>query len=267
MKKGIEGRSSSIRKDLKLLTVVLDVETIPDAAAAGRAGVDVTQVFPPWPIHELACVSLLSVARQADWSVHFHVQTFSRADLSEGAIIAEVERSIADAFEVISYNGRSFDIPVLMARAAVARERCPSIAKLMAQSRRAVSTHVDLLEEVTAHGAASRVKLADLCAAFDIPVKIDTHGSDVESLATQGAWEKIAHYCETDVVATWLALQFWRAAERDDPGAGDRAWEQLAVWIKGLQPELAHLLPYAAPPLPDRGGRALSQRHLAAIRY
>jgi hypothetical protein len=267
MKRGIEGRSSSIRKDLKLLTVVLDIETIPDAAAAGRAGVDVTQVFPPWPLHELACVSLLSVTRQADWSVHFHVQTFSRAELSEGAIIAEVERSIADAFEVISYNGRSFDIPVLMARAAVARESCPSIAKLMAQSRRAVSTHVDLLEEVTAYGAASRVKLADFCAAFEIPVKIDAHGSDVESLAAQGAWEKVAHYCETDVVATWLALQFWRAVERDDPGAGDRAWEQLAVWIRERQPELAHLLPYAEPLLPSRGGRALSQRHLAAIRY
>ena len=250
-----------------MLTVVLDIETIPDTVAAKRAGIDLTQGFPAWPIHELACVSLLSVDRHPDWSVQFEVQTLSRADMSEGAIVAGVERAIEDAFEVISYNGRSFDIPVLMARAAVARERCPNVARLMAQSRRTVSTHVDLLEEITGYGAASRLKLSDLCAAFAIPVKLEAHGSDVASLASAGEWESITRYCETDVVATWLALQFWRSAERDDPGAGDRAWEQLAAWVRAGQPHLAHLLPYAEPPIPARGGRAMSERHLAAIRF
>lgn len=250
-----------------MLTVVLDIETIPDAAAAERASIDLAQGFPAWPIHELACVSLLSVTREADWSLGFKIQTLSRADLSEGAIIAGVERAIEDAFEVISYNGRSFDVPVLMARAAVARERCPNLARLMAQRRRTASTHVDLLEEITGYGAASRLKLAELCAAFAIPVKFEAHGSDVASLAAAGEWANIARYCETDVVATWLALQFWRSAERDEPDAGDRAWEQLAAWVKAGQPLLAHLLPYAKPPIPARGGRALSEPHLAAVRF
>ena len=267
MKKGIEGRSSSIRKDPKLLTVVLDIETVPDAAAAQRGGIDLTQGFPAWAIHELACVSLLSVTRQADWSTQFEVQSLSRADLSEGAIVAGVERAIENAFEVITYNGRSFDIPVLMARAAVARERCPNLARLMAQSRRTASTHVDLLEEITSYGAASRLKLSEFCAAFAIPVKLEAHGSDVASLAAAGEWEGISRYCETDVVATWLALHFWRSAERDEPDAGDRAWQQLAAWVKARQPQLAHLLPYAEPPVPARGGRALSERHLADIRF
>lgn len=250
-----------------MLTVVLDIETITDAAAAKRGGIDLTQGFPAWPIHELACVSLLSVNRQPDWSIHFEIQTLSRADMSEGAIVAGVDRTIEEAFEVISYNGRSFDIPVLMARAAVARERCPNLARLLAQPRRAASTHVDLLEEITGYGAASRLKLSDFCAAFAIPVKLEAHGSDVASLAAAGEWESITRYCETDVVATWLALQFWRSAERDEPGAGDRAWEQLAAWVRAGQPHLAHLLPYAAPPVPARGGRAMSERHLTAIRF
>lgn len=267
MKKGAEGRSSPSPKDLQLLTVVLDIETIPDAEAASRAGIDLGEGFPAWPLHQLACVSLLSIDRGSGWNLNFQVETLSRADLSEGAIIAGVERTIENAQEVLTYNGRAFDVPVLMARAAVARERCPAIAKLMAQPRRYHDKHVDLLEEVTGYGAASRLKLADLCGAFSIPVKIDAHGGDVGALAAEGRWGAITRYCETDVVATWLALQFWRAAERDDPGAADQAWAQLASWIAAGQPELGHLLPYATAPVPGRGGRALSERHLAAISF
>jgi predicted PolB exonuclease-like 3'-5' exonuclease len=249
-----------------MLTVVLDIETMPDVAAAERAGIDLAQGFPVWPIHELACVSLLSVERDG-WSFSFKVESFTRADLGERGIIASVERALDGAFEVVTFNGRGFDVPVLMARAALARERCPMIAKLMAQPRRLSRTHVDLLEEVTGYGAAPRVKLSDLCAAFDIPVKMDAHGSDVASLAERGEWEAIAHYCETDVVATWLALQFWRSAERDEPHAADAAWSRLAGWIESNLPVLAHLLPYADVSAKQCGSPALSGAHIASIRF
>ncbi len=243
-------------------TIVLGIESIPDAAAASRAGVDLKEGFPAWPLHQIACVSLLTVTRQRSDQQTFDVETFSRAGLSERGIVASVERRIEDAFEVITFNGRSFDLPVLLTRAALTGERCPTIAKLMAQSRFRSGTPLDLLEEATAFGAAPRVKLSYLCAAFPIPVKIDVHGGEVGQLADDGNWDAISRYCETDVVATWLALQLWRSAQRADPEAVVPATRNLAEWIRGDQPRLAHLLPYASNCDPHGDGDMLGDPDL-----
>lgn len=250
-----------------MLTTVIDIETVPDADAAAQADIDLGDSFPAWPLHQIACVSILTVQRDINWKLQFGIGTLSRATMSEGAIIADLERYLENAREVVTFNGRSFDVPVLMARAAVARQACPNIAHLMAQPRRVAAKHVDVLEEITGHGAASRVKLAEFCAAFAIPAKVDTHGSDVSSLVAENRWDEVTRYCETDVTATWLALQFWRAAERNDPCSADEAWAQLADWIQSKQPRLTHLLPYAKPPTPARGGRALDAQRFDTIRF
>ena len=234
-------------------TLTIDIETLPDLAAHQRAGMDPAAGFPPFAMHEIACVSVLTVESH-DWdSRRFGIETLSRETTSERGIILEIEQMLASADEVVTFNGRAFDVPVLLARAAVTGQAVPRITRLYRRSH--VGFHADLLEEVTAFGIAPRLKLAQLCAAFAIPAKLDIDGGGVGELARAGEWKRISDYCETDVVATWLAQQMWRSTQL--AGLGHQRWQELSAWIMSEQPTLTHLLPYAQPPAYPLGGNAL----------
>jgi len=242
-------------------TITLDIEIIADPVACAAAGVDPAAGFPAWPLHQILCVSLLTHERTG-WDEHqFAIETFSRADNGERAILAEVERRLDQCDTVVTYNGRGFDVPVLLARAAITGEHVPSIAR--AHNRAAAGYHADLLDAVTANGAAVRPKLAELCAGWGIPCKMELAGEGVATLAAAGEFGRVARYCETDVVATWLAAQMWRQPEQ--PGYGVSMWRLLAGWIACDQPRLAHLLPYCVVPDQFGGGRPLDQEAVDAI--
>lgn len=230
-----------------------------------RAGTEPDGGFPPWALHELICASVLTVDRDHLGKPTFGIETYSRRTSSERAIVASVERSIENAFEVQTYNGAGFDIPVLLSRAALTGEPAPTIAKLHAQPRYRRGVHVDFLQEVTAYGAAPRVRLADLCGAYNIPVKVDASGDRVGEFIVAGAWDRIANCCETDVVATWLMGLFWRSAERFSPELITEGWTALSKWIRSDQPRLSHLLPYSTVPSLHRGGAALAEIHFAEL--
>jgi hypothetical protein len=238
-------------------TLFLDIETRPDAAACARAGIDLTAGFPPFPLHEILCVSILEIVRSGWEGVAFAIDTYSRIDLSERGIIDAVEERVSEAQCVVTYNGRSFDVPVLIARAAVCGLVVPAINTL---TIRTTGHHEDLLDEVSFNRAAPRLPLSALCAAFDIPVKVEAHGSEVTSMAEAGDLARVTRYCETDVVATYLAQRMWRSAQVRGTGIED--WNRLAAWICSDQPRLFHLLPYATPPRAGGGGACLTPARL-----
>lgn len=239
--------------------VVLDIETILDADAAARAGFEEEDGFPPFPLHSLACASLLVIEKDAMARPVFSIQSFSREQMSERAIVASVERVLSDSFEVITFNGRGFDIPALMTRVALTGEHAPTIARLHSQRRYTPGVHVDLLDVVTGYGAAPKLRLHQLCSAFSIPAKLEAEGGDVAALVAAGDWRKVVNYCETDVVATYLATQMWQGAERGAAEVAVESWTRLAHWIRANQPQLEHLLPYADPPALLSGGGALGE--------
>ncbi|MXP41882.1 hypothetical protein GRI75_09535 [Altererythrobacter soli] len=207
-------------------TVVLDVETIADSAAMERCGYqEEPGVFAPWPLHRLACASTLTIDRVDLNDLAFNLHSYSLLQMTERGIIASVERAVEQADQVLTYNGRAFDIPVLLARAAIAEEYVPTLARLGHQCRPGL--HQDLHQQIKGSGAG--IKLAHLCAAFSIPAKSGGAGNSVASLAAEGRWRDIEHYCETDVVATWLAAQMWDSCEH--PGFGRGRWELLSRWL------------------------------------
>lgn len=229
-------------------TVVLDIETIPDRDAMARSGYrEDPDVFAPWPLHRLACASVLTVAGSAMTGLTFDLRSYSLGQMGERDIVAGVERSIENADQVITYNGCAFDIPVLLARCVLNGEYVPTLARLGSRCRPGL--HLDLHQQVK--GTDGGVKLAHLCAAFAIPAKIGGRGNRVADLAADGRWSDIEHYCETDVVATWLAAQMWDSAE--NPGFGLERWELLASWLRSRpldNPKLAAFceVPSPAPP-------------------
>lgn len=211
-------------------TVVIDIETIADTAAMERAGyVPEPGEFAPWPFHAIVCASVLVVSRVGVGGLEFDLRSFSRANAGERGIVAGVEQALDGARAAISYNGRSFDVPVLMARAIIADEPAANIGKL--RNPALPAHHIDLLEEIKGRGPA--IQLAHLCAAFNIPVKTGGDGAGVAALAAAGAWEEIEHYCEQDVVATWLLAQHWLC--RDEPGFAREQWSKLARWLLGAR--------------------------------
>jgi hypothetical protein len=52
----------------------------------------------------------------------------------------------------------------------------------------------------------------------------------VAELADAGDWLAIEHYCEADVIATWLLAAMWDS--RDLPGHGAARWLELSRWLK-----------------------------------
>jgi hypothetical protein len=234
-------------------TVVLDVETIADLRAMERCGYrEEPGVFAPWPLHQLACASVLIVSRRSGADeLAFDLRSFSQREMTERGILVSVERAIENADQILTYNGRAFDIPVLLARAIIAGEFVPTLSRLGNRCRPGL--HYDLHQEIKDTGVS--IKLAHLCAAFSIPAKTGGDGGCVADLAAEGRWLDIEHYCETDVLATWLAAQMWESSER--PGFGRERWERLAEWLASRgkdNPRLAAFCkvppPFAPPPPP-----------------
>lgn len=242
---------------------VLDIETIADAEGLRLAGLEKAEgIFPPWPLHEIVCVSLLVIDSDICLGHRFSIQSHVASNLSEAAIIRETERTLAGVSSIVTFNGRGFDVPALIARAAVHQISAPTIAKLHAQRRYSSGSHIDLLDEVTHYGAAPRVRLADLCAAFRIPSKLGADGGQVGELVAGGEWERVSQYCEQDVICTYLAWQRWQAAERDAHEIAEQNIGGLVNWIEAQPQRLQHLRAFT-----KATGRSAIQEALPATFY
>jgi DNA polymerase elongation subunit (family B) len=117
---------------------------------------------------------------------------------------------------VITFNGRSFDVPFIYLRSAVLN--VPISRKDWLGYRYQVEPHCDLAEQLTFYGvsgregAARRFNLDFYCKAFgiDSPKSHGVTGHDVGHLVADGRYREIAEYCLRDVQATVRLFQIWR---------------------------------------------------------
>lgn len=230
-------------------TVTLDIETIPDEAAMARAGYEPGEDYAPWPLHQLACASLLVVETSGTAGLSFRIRSVTRDDHGERGIVEVVERELGTSAELITFNGAAHDLPILLARGLLGGVAMPAIGRFATGT--VMARHGDLMRELKVQGAPP-TSLKHLCAPLQIPVKQSPHDR-VASLAAQGNWAAVARYCEADVIATWVAAQLWRSTA--DPELGRQRWDDLAAWIAAEQPRLAHLTLFVKPAAwPGAGG-------------
>ena len=120
----------------------------------------------------------------------------------KGVTEAEMLKSfwrITDAADrVITFNGRSFDIPFLMLRSALNKIR-PT--KNLMTGRYDTSVHIDLLEQFTFYGLIKKFNLDFYCRAFGIesPKGKGISGMEVKNLYEAGRIKEIAVYCGKDI--------------------------------------------------------------------
>ena len=214
---------------------VFDIETVPDTDAAfnltGETSpdtdlrrkaiedyhLDITDgkySFPRQPFHKVVAISFLEAEIERDSGQEGYVLK----DLRSGGEAGFDEKQLLQGFftyverirpRLVSFNGRSFDLPVLKYRAMVHGISAPWLHKSgdkwnSYSYRFATDWHCDLLEVLSDFGASARVKLNEVCAAFGIAGKFGVDGSKVAEMMDAGQIDEIRHYCETDVLNTYL---------------------------------------------------------------
>jgi len=121
---------------------------------------------------------------------------------------------------LVSFNGRGFDLPMIMARAMCydlsaaayfeTNDRDNNKSKWENyRSRYDGRFHLDLLDHISDFGAVRGLKLDHVCASVGLPGKYDVHGDQVLQLYYAGEQAKIDEYCRSDVLNTyWLFLKY-----------------------------------------------------------
>jgi len=128
--------------------------------------------------------------------------------LPETEMLESFWKIIEVADQVVTFNGRNFDLPFLMIRSAMLKIK-PS--KNLIKKRYNNSSHIDLLEQFTFFGLTRKFNLDFYCNAFGIesPKTKEISGMEVKNLYEAGKLKEIASYCSRDIYATYQLYKIW----------------------------------------------------------
>jgi 3'-5' exonuclease len=234
--------------------IVWDLETVPDleavAAVSDLAGKSETEIrdelgdkFPKLIFHRIVCIGALIASRSPiGWQVEAigapHIGERSERDLIQGFVdkIGELRPRL------VTFNGSSFDLPVLRYRAMINRVSAPGLAA-RSYFNRYTDDALDLCDALSSFAPRAKVSLHELCRALGFPGKPEgIDGSQVETYYLTGRIKEIAEYCETDIVNTyrvWLRYELFRGGL--SPEAYDQCEANLAEWISARANSKQHL--------------------------
>ena len=162
------------------------------------------------------CIGALVASRQPEgWRVDAlgapHI-----GERTEAKLIGDFVEKIGQLRpQLITFNGHSFDLPVLRYRAMV---NWISAAGLQLRSyfNRYTGDALDLCDALGSYGPGAKVKLDEISKILGLSGKPeDVDGSRVEGMVLAGQIEEVARYCESDVLNTyrvWLVYELFRGS-------------------------------------------------------
>ena len=234
--------------------IVWDIETVPDlrgfAAAKGLLGKPDDEVraemgdkFPKLIYHSIVCIgALVAQRREEHWEVSA-VGAPNVGERSEKEIISAFVNRIADLTpQLVTFNGASFDLPVLRYRAMVCGVAAPGLT-LRPYFNRYTEDAIDLCDVLASFSPQNKASLHELCRVMGLPGKPDgIGGADVEKYVREGRIAEVAAYCETDVVSTyrvWLRYELFRGRLTDSGLLASEA--NLSEYIRPRSKNKPHL--------------------------
>lgn len=127
---------------------------------------------------------------------------------SEKEMLEKFWKAVLAYDQVVTFNGRSFDIPYLMMRSAINQVR---VSRNLMGYRYASSDHCDLMEQFTFHGVNRRFSLDFYAQAFGIESskKEGIDGSMVGELYREKRYSEVAEYCARDLQTTGKLYEYW----------------------------------------------------------
>lgn len=133
------------------------------------------------------------------------------------------EKNLIDAFfkclekylpSLVSWNGSGFDLPVLHYRALLHGISSPSYWNTGEQGdtrfrwnnylNRYHTRHTDLMDILAAYQGRANAPLTEIAVMLGFPGKLGMDGAQVWETFLEGHPDRIRHYCETDVLNTYL---------------------------------------------------------------
>ena len=138
---------------------------------------------------------------------------------SEKELIASfVEKITALSPQLVTFNGSSFDLPVLRYRAMIHGVAAPGLAA-RPYFHRYTENAVDLCDVLSSFSSQAKATLHELCRVMRLPGKPDgMTGAEVEKYYRDGHIRQIAEYCESGVLNTyrvWLRHELFRGRLSD----------------------------------------------------
>jgi 3'-5' exonuclease len=210
---------------MKPSVIVWDLETVPDlpgfAAAndfVGQREADIRAAlgnkFPKHIYHSIVCIGALVAHRESD---HWAVDALGAPHIGERTekqLIASFCDKIAELKpQLVTFNGNSFDLPVLRYRAMIQGVSAPGLAARL-YFNRYTEDAVDLCDILSSFAPHTKASLNELSKIMGLPGKPEgIDGADVERYFLEGRIHEIADYCQTDVVNTyrvWLRYELFR---------------------------------------------------------
>jgi predicted PolB exonuclease-like 3'-5' exonuclease len=139
-------------------------------------------------------------------------------DRTEKQLISAFVGKIADLSpQLVTFNGNSFDLPVLRYRAMIHAVAAPGLAG-RAYFSRYTEDALDLCDVLASFNPGARATLNEIARIMRWPGKPDgIDGGQVDKYFRDGKIKEIAEYCETDVANTyrvWLRYELFRWRSR-----------------------------------------------------
>jgi predicted PolB exonuclease-like 3'-5' exonuclease len=205
--------------------IVWDIETVPDlkgfAAANSLDGKGDDEIraamgdkFPKHIYHSIICICALVTHREEGrWAVDALGAPHIGERLEKALISSFVDRIAELSPQLVTFNGSSFDLPVLRYRAMIHGVAAPGLAS-RPYFNRYTEDAVDLCDVLSSFSSQSKATLHELCRVMGLPGKPDgISGAEVEKYYRDGHIREIAEYCESDVMNTyrvWLRYELFR---------------------------------------------------------
>lgn len=184
--------------------VILDLETVPDPRWERPA--DKPDTFPPTWAHRIVCIGVLVLDDL------YRITRTSTLVGGEAEILTKLATSMQQVKPtLVTYNGRGFDLPVIMQRSLVHRVQQPwFFDDKDFRIRWSTRCHVDLCDQLAENGAVKSVTLDAITKAIGLEGKQGVDGKNVEAMFAAGEIERIRAYCQDDTRLTaCLFLHMW----------------------------------------------------------
>ena len=197
--------------------LILDIETIPDTGRWHRPETSpgTEGAFPPTWAHRIIVMGCLWLDDRYRLKrlgvIGDPAGAPGSADERERGLLEDFSRFVGkERPALITYNGRSFDLPVIAMRALCHAVPLPwYFREKGVRYRFSEEGHLDLCDWLTNHGATRAVKLDTIARLIGLPGKFGVDGSQVDGLYRAGELATIQKYCLADVAQTaFLFLRF-----------------------------------------------------------
>lgn len=190
--------------------LVLDIETVPDPAlytVPDVTGVGSERPFPPLYVHRPIVLGALWL----DEDYRFRRLGVIGEGKNEKGMLEDFSAFISRYQpDLVTYNGRSFDLPVIALRSLRHGIAMSWYYQGRLRHRYSEEGHLDLCDMLSDHGAARSISLDAVARLIGLPGKVGVDGSQVEGLYRAGQLATIKNYCLADVAQTGLLFLRFR---------------------------------------------------------